>query len=239
MRWALLLLAVSCASPTGAPVPRAPLEPARGPLASPQRAPIRPAEQGDRKRGEELLRERLAYCDLDGIPAVGGRVAALGFRGVPPADEREGFVIHAERRPGATEWRAVMLHSETAVGWERGSSGQELIIHHGRLTGRALILSSASDGRIIELRALSYTDSGPPFEFHWSDLHAELRSSRETLDLVGDGWVFVSLRGRYDFEGQGLREGGICAVVKTTLRPGAAEGCGMDSAGCREMRTPW
>jgi len=45
-----------------------------------------------------------------------------------------------------------------------------------------------------------------------------VQSSRNASDFVGDGWLLVRVRGRCNFERQGVREDAICSVIKTTVR---------------------
>ena len=68
---------------------------------------------------------------------------------------------------------------------------------------------------------MSYTDSGPPFQFEWGQLRAQVQSSRDASDIVGDGWLLVRVRGRCNFEHQGVSDGAICGVIKTTPRADA------------------
>ena len=140
------------------------------------------------------------------------------FESTPPGAGGEGWIIHAQRSLGATQWQAAMLRVERALVWERKGSAYELLLLQGLQTGRALILKAGLPSNSAELRAVSYTDSGPPFQFEWSQLRAQVQSSRNASDFVGDGWLLVRVRGRCNFERQGVREDAICSVIKTTVR---------------------
>jgi hypothetical protein len=178
-----------------------------------------PQDQEARRRDSEPNAEWLEYCDLDGIPAPpaaghAARVPVRRINGTPPTGS-ERWILYARRSLGATDWQVVRLRLTEALTWEQHDGAYELLIHHGRLTGRALVVRATSDQSDVEVRALSYTDSGPPFQFEWSGLRAEVWSSREAGHVVGEGWLLVRVRGVVDFEGQGPTEGAICGMVWT------------------------
>jgi len=156
----------------------------------------------------DLLAARLERCNLDGIEAAKhpvGRKIRVKLEAL--ADEGdESWVIHASRVRGESKWRAVMLRTQPALSWALRSRQRELVIQHGRLTGRAITLRSKGTGT-VEVSALSYTDSGPPFHFDWDGLRARVAGREERL--------FVRVRGWYDFEGQGRAEGAVCALLAT------------------------
>jgi hypothetical protein len=230
------LVMLGCAGPPVGPKSLSPLVPRVAATASAEAAPSR-SEETPAEDPEGGLQERLACCDLDGIPVAksAGKSAVVRVRNIPcalPQDGRQGWVIHAIRKPGAREWQTGTRFFSHPLAWEKMGRAHQLLLLHGQLTGRAIEVDAASCDGTLRIRALSYTDSGPPYTFAWSRLHADIGASRDPSDVVGDGWLLLRVRGRYNFEGQGPADGAICALVRTVLPPSSGDSTTAGSRGC-------
>jgi hypothetical protein len=181
---------------------------AKAPVRSePMNTPVPSEPAAPAESREELLKARLSRCDLDRIPAYGGgRSIAVTVEANPAlADDEESWTIHAARAPGESVWHAGIARSPPVLEWRAEGAQQALVVQHGGLVGRALTLRTTGP-RGLTIRVQSFTDSGPPFLFDWTELRAAVTQSDE-------GRLFVRVRGFYNFEGQGRSEGAICAVV--------------------------
>jgi hypothetical protein len=181
---------------------------AKAPVRSePWEAPVPSEPAAPAESREELLKARLARCDLDRIPARGGgRSIAVTVKANPAlADDEENWTIHAGRAPAESVWSAGMAAPPPVLDWRVEGAQRTLVVQQGRLTGRALTLRTTGPRRLT-IDVKSFTDSGPPFLFDWTELRAAVTQSDE-------GRLFVRVRGFYNFEGQGRSEGAICTMV--------------------------